>query len=299
MSGRVSHHPLAVDQGRAVRGREARLQRDGDLRGVDGVDLVEPDVHQLGVVVEGGELAERVGPGVDPGELVQPVPLELGLGPPQLGLGDPVGDDALDLLQHDVVDPFDGHAVAGPGVGVAHRGAADQPHGARRRGLGQLVAADQSAVEPRRLTVPEHRHAQVDGVEGRGAHRRQPPGEVGGVGRDVGGRLLPGQPAERRQRVGRRERRARTGRQRPEVGLGLAEGGLGLRSHPRSTAPRCSARSGWRRRPPRPRRWPRSGPPWNRSLCARTGGRPGRSARSAAASRRRTARCRTAGASPP
>ena len=69
-----------------MRGREGRLQGGGDRRRVDGVDLVQPHVHQLGVAVEGGELAERVRPGVDPGELVQPVPLELGLGPAQLAL---------------------------------------------------------------------------------------------------------------------------------------------------------------------------------------------------------------------
>ena len=62
----------------------------------------------------------------------------------------------------------------------------------------------------------------------RGAHRRQPPGEVRGVGGHVGDRLLPGQPAERRQRFGRRGGGPRTGRQGPEVGLGLGEGGLGI-----------------------------------------------------------------------
>ena len=231
---------------------------------------------RLGVAVQGGELAERVGPGVDPGELVQPVPLELGLGPPQLGLGRSRRRRAARPPPADL-ELLEGHPVAGPGVGVAQRGAADQSHGAGAGALGELVAADQAPVEPgrsARARAPSSARSTASNVAG--ARGRQPPGQVDRVRRDVGRGLLPRQPAERRQRVGVGGRRAADrrpgGRSRSRPGRRRSR----VDSRRRSTAPRCWARSGCGRRPARPPGWRRSGRPSSRSSCARTGGRRGR-----------------------
>ena len=96
-----------ADRSALLAGRDAAIPDSiANLVVSDSGDLGDPRVDQVRIAVQRRILAERIGARVDAGQLMQPVPLELGFCSPQLLLGRPIGEQLIDQLQ-----PFPARAL--------------------------------------------------------------------------------------------------------------------------------------------------------------------------------------------
>src|SRR5687767_15792292 len=155
---------------------------------------------------------------------MQPMPLELRFGSPQLILGWRVADQLIDQLDDLLLQLLRGDAVSSPRIAEAERVATNQTHGRRSGAFCLLGTTDQVLMEPRCLTVPEDAEGEVDCIEIRPSPCGYPPGEVDSVGRPLAGCLCAWIVRQRIKRPSARFGRLGTGWEMPEVAIGPLEG---------------------------------------------------------------------------
>src|SRR4249920_3480012 len=119
---------LPIDQGCSLIRSEPSMQDVLYFVVSYGGDFGDPRVDQVRIAVQRRVLAESVGARVDTCQLVQPVPLELRLGSPQLLLGRPIGEQLINDLHHFLLEVLGAHAIASPGIAEAERVATDEAH---------------------------------------------------------------------------------------------------------------------------------------------------------------------------
>jgi len=134
--------------------------------------------------VQGGVGADGVRAAVEAGELGQPLPGVLGLGPPEFLRCGPGVRHPVDLGEGRLGCLVRGLTRQGPHVGEAEGVAADQSQGLSPDGGGQPALADDPLVQASRLSCTQDGQREVARVEGGSVPGGKAPGEVARGGGD-------------------------------------------------------------------------------------------------------------------